>query len=1054
MFDTPSAVHISEARAGHSQKAKRRICISYRTVADPSQPIPTKHEPGDMSLCKMAQWPPSPSVEDEATALAHEHSLDASIQVLQSEDQPALSRGSVDQYPVIVDSDSGELPRQEERKHVKHDSTSETHAAYDSAYSSGPATPPPMVRSRRRSKSDETLFKHNTEPRTITSNSGYPSPIEERSSTYGRPQVTRIQTDLGSGLGSTAGRVRREPSPYSNKGMTSKSRQNSAVQPPDNYMLSPSRAADSPISLHQQLRQPPPPQSSNGIERASVASVDRRPPLQPNERSVGNTVGRDGPRSRVERPESHRSPQVDVRRSFAPVDNYGRQPSYEKSERRGVNGPMSPPHSRRESRDSTYDLSNGNWANYPRHSSSRQSARDAKESPHTSSAEDSSREHRRRQERDTGIDRKRSRRRSSHRKERRELTDLAETTRPVTLPNSAVDGASRYRRDSRLQGRPDPITPLTADPAHNWTSDYFENAFKANDNRKSQGLQGYHSSGSVLVSPMTSRPSTPRSERHSKDYFEIPVPAQHSSLHSPRPSMDEGPSRDAKAYGSLLSAATNGAAIAARASNNSSRSPTHSTEAFVTPSTTRAPSASQSRRQSFARDEPRPPVRNASYGNLEASHSLRDPLAPTSNSSRPIPRGGLNGAENSSHHNTHRAMSYSGSDQHTSWNENSTASGLGLRNVPSLNIPNQTTATTYDRGTKTPTNSYDAPILSAKALVLPVCPRSQPSTEYHDWYTIKGISDLDVCPTCVKAVKSTRYQHLFVPSLPRPYGQPSVCAMSNAWVRVAFIQSLKQIRPDLAYIKAVVSPPTSVIECAGSKTDLRRWFDIIDPSTKKAIPDFLVCSACARRVDMVFPDLNRVFDRPDDCLARERICSLHAAGTHFHPIIEQLEQAHDRCDGRLWRAADVEGLVRYIRRLTNYLPCQRDAMQTSKSWHFMPDLPEFTVCEECYDDVVWPLSDRPIARDICKTSKPVPTKTNSEFSSPLSCQLYSERMRKVFRDAVAQRDFSKLRDAAKTRLRSHLRLLEMNHLFEQDQRYGIDRRADLERNQEIWRSIE
>ena len=51
-------------------------------------------------------WPPSPCVEEEEVALAKEYVPGVAPRQSKNEDQPANSRGSVDQYPIIDDSDA------------------------------------------------------------------------------------------------------------------------------------------------------------------------------------------------------------------------------------------------------------------------------------------------------------------------------------------------------------------------------------------------------------------------------------------------------------------------------------------------------------------------------------------------------------------------------------------------------------------------------------------------------------------------------------------------------------------------------------------------------------------------------------------------------------------------------------------------------------------------------------------------------------------------------------------------------------------------------------
>ena len=72
----------------------------------------------------------------------------------------------------------------------------------------------------------------------------------------------------------------------------------------------------------------------------------------------------------------------------------------------------------------------------------------------------------------------------------------------------------------------------------------------------------------------------------------------------------------------------------------------------------------------------------------------------------------------------------------------------------------------------------------------------------------------------------------------------------------------------------------------------------------------------------------------------------------------------------------------------------------------------------------------------------------------ISCQLYSDRMRKVFRDAVQWNDFEYLRQAALGRYKIERNLQEKQMLLEQDMRTGIDRRTEIEQNMAVWKQWE
>jgi len=80
----------------------------------------------------------------------------------------------------------------------------------------------------------------------------------------------------------------------------------------------------------------------------------------------------------------------------------------------------------------------------------------------------------------------------------------------------------------------------------------------------------------------------------------------------------------------------------------------------------------------------------------------------------------------------------------------------------------------------------------------------------------------------------------------------------------------------------------------------------------------------------------------------------------------------------------------------------------------MAGLPEFTVCEECYDAVVWPL----VEEDSNKKKSEVADNfiRKRQIRPVASCQLYSNRMREVFRRACRRNDMGYLEAKVKERL--------------------------------------
>ena len=80
--------------------------------------------------------------------------------------------------------------------------------------------------------------------------------------------------------------------------------------------------------------------------------------------------------------------------------------------------------------------------------------------------------------------------------------------------------------------------------------------------------------------------------------------------------------------------------------------------------------------------------------------------------------------------------------------------------------------------------------------------------------------------------------------------------------------------------------------------------------------------------------------------------------------------------------------------------------------HVLDGLPEFTVCEECYDAVVWPLiEDNNNTSDIARSFL-----RSRQYRSLAACQLYSNRMRDIFRKACRRNDMDLLISKVKERL--------------------------------------
>lgn len=296
--------------------------------------------------------------------------------------------------------------------------------------------------------------------------------------------------------------------------------------------------------------------------------------------------------------------------------------------------------------------------------------------------------------------------------------------------------------------------------------------------------------------------------------------------------------------------------------------------------------------------------------------------------------------------------------------------------------------------------------------VLPECPRQKPVAGKVDWLTLPHTS-LNFCPSCYDAVfAKSEYRFLFKPML-RPFGEPIACDFGvSPWYRIAWLLTLKDDIPDLRLMQQISNLNSAADQepCPGTKKAVRSWLTVKDPHTRLPVPDFSVCQQCARIVELLLPNLRGVFEHLD-FRPRQDMCALHFARDRkeFVLFLDALETTSDKAMVTK-KPPNVDDLARQLWRLTVGFRCREDAPVMDGYWHTMQFLPEFTVCANCFDEVVEPkLSDgNVVARNFYKKPQRLPSAT---------CQLYSIRMREIFRRSCRTNDPKYLEDKVLQRRR-------------------------------------
>ena len=334
------------------------------------------------------------------------------------------------------------------------------------------------------------------------------------------------------------------------------------------------------------------------------------------------------------------------------------------------------------------------------------------------------------------------------------------------------------------------------------------------------------------------------------------------------------------------------------------------------------------------------------------------------------------------------------------------------------------------------------------------CARKKPIAGKMDWLTLPR-TDINICPDCYQAVFSnSKYRTLFQPML-RPTDKAIACDLGSIpWYRIAWLLTLKNERPDLQLFHQVdnVINGSRNQPCPGTRPAVRNWLTIRDPYKRRVVPHFTVCYQCAKTVEVLLPSLMGIFI-PLDSRSEpiESVCSLH-----FTPQRKRFALYFDTFETTADRALKVNGppngseLAARLERLSVLDECKEDSPVRHRYWHSMQFLPQFTVCEECFSEVVRPRikDDNALARNFYRD--PVRMKE-------ASCQLYSTRMREIFRKACRRNDPKYLEEKVKERQKVeadiHSKLLKLDKMDkkgEADTRTVEEEVAKLIREWKEW----
>ncbi|RMD43757.1 hypothetical protein DV735_g1318, partial [Chaetothyriales sp. CBS 134920] len=1020
-------------------------------------------------------WPPAAAVEDEITSLAREYGSPISDSESDDDKAPPGSQGAVNQQPIILDiTDVADCPREKNLEFQQSAPQTESFST--------PLPQPTQVKEGKRvsfnppQKTDEHLQR---KPASA-------APVNQDPIQRGRPQVSRICTNLrGDNSGPTAASHHPTTSQYVGRptATNSQERPDRRQQP---SLLPPATSAQGlpERNPRRALSANPHPVRSGRISPAIESSDSDTWPLRQRYRSKSRVRPRENPgeqyRSadessfgrRERRKSLHRRPDRQSPEIVQSTTAYQRLPQGHGS----VHGHPTPPQTPSITRESPYSSSAAEDS-VPRRTRARSRARrpdyrHSRDSPYSSAAEDSGKT----QKPSEGV---------------RDPGSIKRANKPhLDLYDIGLVDCPKFHSQS-LQ------TPKIIE-------DDLRRAFEENQKK----LPKYISTHSSRPSPLSSPPASPaQTEHRPRDYFEGGSPQNNAYKQRSRPqSTEESP---LKPLTSLLTAAIGGS-MSSKAISGFPRSSPSPLDTPLSGSHSSVPSAQRSRRSSPVPGEPIQGPRNVSRLVKEDMHPSRSsPFVVQHDHQASRPSSACSWDEQALLHavphyaQASRPGSRPGSrDGSFSEARPARASGVVLHQdrassrsgsyLPATTIyappaydqsqlrSNQRrTYSTTSGAVVTPSSSqhplprphvyhaYTSPSAKtqpspssatngSQTISFPKCPYAHPTTDISNWYTIRGLRDFLICTTCIQVISVSVLRGHCVPTASRAPAEGVTCSLSKPWIRIAIARFLQNNTADISLLDSLSRLPDQTLPCPGKNSDVRKWYHITDPTTRLPMANSDSCGACVRSAELIFPELRqqKLFERPVEKLMQERRCMLNPTSKHFYRIANELDKLAGYIRKNDLRSKDIVKFGELIKSKSKSRECQKDTMLATPLWHFIPALPQFTICEECFEDVVWPLGDKPIARDVQKTLQPVPSYLPGQQMSGLSCHLYSERMRQAFRQAVDSNDFAYLKRVALARFHAEQRLQGIHKALMRDMASGIDRRVEVEKNLAEWKAFE
>ncbi|PSK40205.1 hypothetical protein B9Z65_8145 [Elsinoe australis] len=372
--------------------------------------------------------------------------------------------------------------------------------------------------------------------------------------------------------------------------------------------------------------------------------------------------------------------------------------------------------------------------------------------------------------------------------------------------------------------------------------------------------------------------------------------------------------------------------------------------------------------------------------------------------------------------------------KHQSYKDNSTAP-----TTPTIPPPSRTPRH-VNFAMPSSTGSYAA----AAIPIMKPCPRADYVSGYNDWYTLEDCPNFDICEPCLRAnFRDNYHAAYFRPVHPssRSISTKVRCDFSRQWIRLAWLLTLQRQLSNLSLLKAVyhLLQPTNSLPCPDIHVKPHTWYTVLDDATRRPITDLHICITDVRTIEILLPSLRGFFvpapapkgSRSSTTIDQTpHLCAFRSTNNNrFQIYLDSLISLHEAvAQSPGSRLPDMTPFVHLVKHKLELDECPRDNILQGARWFFVPSVPEFTVCEDCHDDMIAPLlrQDRDLAMRFNRSAQLLPASKEgrsardsvnsvTDVAKEASCALYSNRMREVFMTAVEGNDLKLLSRVARQR---------------------------------------